>query len=61
LNTLDKDKYGIRSFLEKGHLSEKDRESAYRQYYSVKFANMCEKQAEALYEDYLSRVRSEYD
>ena len=47
--------------MDNGHLIESMRDEAYKQYYKVKFKNLCLKQADVLYEDYLSRVRSEYD
>ena len=62
LNQLRK-KYAVAQVVdkEKGTVREPRKEEIYRKYYEVKFRRMCEKNAVDLYQDYLTRVRSDYD
>ena len=51
MNSIDKEKYGIKS---------QEQDKAYEQYYRVKFERMCKKQAVGMYKDYLTRVKSDF-
>lgn len=47
--------------MEKSTLIPAKRTEAYEKYYKQKYERMCEKQAEGLYEDYLKRVKNQFD
>ena len=47
--------------MDMGSLRIDKRNDAYEQYYRLKYERMCEKQAEKLYDNYLKRVKNEFD
>ena len=61
LNMLNKDKYGLQEYNFSGKLTTVEKEEAYKKYYEVKFKELCTKQANGIYEDFLSRVNSAYE
>ena len=61
LNAIDQSKYQMENFLHNGQLIEEKKNQAYEHYYSIKFKQMQQKQAVDLYQDYLTRIKSEYE
>ena len=58
---LNKDKYGLQEYNFSGKLTNIEKEEAYQKYYEVKFKELCTKQANGIYEDFLSRVNTAYE
>lgn len=58
---IDRSKYNMKDFLQNGQLIEEKSNQAYEQYYRIKFKKMQQKRAKEIYENYLNRIKSEYE